>query len=404
VQEKLSTIEKITKARIQLLRQQPFLGYIVMNLNFKENEIIAQKTMAVDARGNVYYSPKFVNSLSEEVLMSVISHESLHLALLHLTRVGTRDREIFNYAADLAVNTILKNNNMQLDKDFIVANDGDDYKYKNILIKNVSKKNSEQIYDELMSQIPKIKINLSDLFKKGFDNHIYDKLTKGMSPEQKKDLEDKWKSILTEALFKSKIAGKEPFGMERYVNELLDSKLDWKSLLKKYVVNEIPVDYEWRRPNRRSVACNCYMPGVKKETIKIGIAVDTSGSISKIELTEFLSEIVSIVKSYENVNMRLVTHDYVIHDDLTVDNGNIEKIMNLNPKGGGGTEHLCVFEHAKKNNYKVLICFTDGYSNLDSIPIDSYDFSTIIVLTEKLDTNFNSNKAIIIHLDLSGNS
>ena len=102
---------------------------------------------------------------------------------------------------------------------------------------------------------------------------------------------------------------------------------------------------------------------------KLGASVfpiDTSGSISDHELKEFLSEIVNIAKSFANVNMRVITCDCQIYDDYTIENGNIEKIMNIKIKGGGGTSHIPVFEYVSKNypNARILICFTDGYTEV----------------------------------------
>ncbi|MHA1855006.1 MAG: VWA-like domain-containing protein, partial [Promethearchaeota archaeon] len=116
-----------------------------------------------------------------------------------------------------------------------------------------------------------------------------------------------------------------------------------------------------------------------KENISVVIGIDTSGSIGQEELTEFLSEVVGIARTYNNIKMRLLTHDYEIQDDYEVRNGNIKKIMNLKIHGDGGTSHKCVYDYIKqkKIDCRVLVLFTDGYSDLEEI---KSDIKTIIVL------------------------
>ena len=56
----------------------------------------------------------------------------------------------------------------------------------------------------------------------------------------------------------------------------------------------------------------------------------------------------------------------------------MHKVKSLKPTGGGGTSHTEVFEYANKTNPNLLICFTDGYSDIDACK--KYN-KTIFVLT-----------------------
>lgn len=375
--EHLTITEKITKAKIKLNHDTPFFSYVVMNLKFHENEKIAQGTIAVNAKGNIYYSKKFVEKLDLEELKFIISHETMHCLFLTFTRLGNRDKKVWNRCTDLVNNTILKNHTgfddyrFKILKGSIVANQDDEYINENILIKEVSKKTTEQVYDEMEKQIQKNQTDKSSFSKGDFDKHLYGEDSEDSGEElnahEKKELEDKWKSVLTEAYYKSKLAGENPLGMEIFIDGLLNPKMNWKALLQKYIVKEIPHDSTFMLPSRRSVATGFYMPSVTKETVNIGVAVDTSGSVSPKELKHFLSEVVSISKSYDSVNMKLLTHDYVIQDKIEVKNSNINKIMNMKIHGGGGTSHKEILEYVKKNNIKVMVCFTDLYSDLEDL-------------------------------------
>ena len=56
--------------------------------------------------------------------------------------------------------------------------------------------------------------------------------------------------------------------------------------------------------------------------------------------------------------------------------------MKLIIRGGGGTSHLAVKEYAIKEKVKILVCFTDGYSDIENIKWNETPFQTVFVLTE----------------------
>ncbi|MHA1470598.1 MAG: DUF2201 family putative metallopeptidase, partial [Candidatus Asgardarchaeia archaeon] len=59
--------------------------------------------------------------------------------------------------------------------------------------------------------------------------------------------------------------GNVPKGMERLVEELLEPKLNWKALLRKYIIQEIPTDYTYQKRSKHSIATGFYMPATKKD-------------------------------------------------------------------------------------------------------------------------------------------
>ena len=71
-------------------------------------------------------------------------------------------------------------------------------------------------------------------------------------------------------------------------------KVNWKTLLQKYITNTIPTDYTFARPRRSSRALGIYLPSVVKENVEIYVSIDTSGSISQDDLTDFLSEMLAV--------------------------------------------------------------------------------------------------------------
>lgn len=368
---------KITKAKVKLQKESPFFSYLVLNLKIKQSD--ETKTMGVDNMGNLYYSEKWVKSLSLDELKGVLIHEVLHLALSHFIRGKDKDRMVYNIASDLVINCILKNNNFRLPEGALIPSyntyilDGNITKNgKAYEIKNIDKKSAEEIYNELMNKLKTKSVKI--LSKKQFDEHIYGN-GKGNKGENKSEKEiegeqiKKWKQILTESSVYAKQQGNLPKGMERSIDILLNDKINWKTLLYKYITNELPFDYTYNYPSKKSRATGIFMPSVKRESIDIVISVDTSESIWQEELSEFLGEIVGIAKSFNNINMTLIVCDCEIKDIYEVRNGNIDTILNLKIRGGGGTNHKLIYDYVAENmpNTRFIINFTDGYTSFNNI-------------------------------------
>jgi predicted metal-dependent peptidase len=369
----LTAKEKIIKCKIQLQTEKPFWSRLMMDLNIKEDTegiLKTSKTMAVDARGNLIYDKDFVLSLKEDELKFVLSHEVSHCMLDHLTRINKRDMVGWNLATDLVVNTILKLNGFNPPKIGLIPDYNHSFKMGNHTITKIDEKTAEIIYDEL----PTKKNNKGGGGGKdeGFDQHIFEE---GMSEREKTEIQEKWKDRIIQANVYAEQKGNKPLGLERYIKELLNPKINWKAILHKYVTNALNSGTTWARPNKRFIGKRVYLPTIKKESLNVIVHIDTSGSIGQEILTEFVSEIVGIAKSFNNIKMTLIECDCEINQVLSVENGNIPKILSMKIKGGGGTSHEPLWEYIEENNPEcnILISLTDGYSDVKTENEPRYD-------------------------------
>jgi len=357
----------LMKAKVQTIRHNPFFAYLVLSLEEKEEPAVG--TAGVNIKGELYYNPQFIEELyqkNELTVESVLVHEVMHLALQHPLRKGHRDKDIFNIACDIVINNMLVNEGYVLPEGVIIPRDNQ-YTIKELgyTVKDIDKKTSEQIYSELVREMKKQgKGKLDGEGKKVLDKHLYGE--GGLSEKEKKKWERYWKKKFSEAVNQAKMRGNLPAGLELYVDEILQEKLNWKAILWRFVTNEIPFDYTWAKPSKKSISSGYYLPATVRENLEVVVTVDTSGSIGKKELTEFVSEIIGIAKSFRNVKMRLITHDIDVHDDYEVSNGNIAKIKNLKFHGGGGTSHTPVFEYINKRypHARFVVSLTDGYTEV----------------------------------------
>ena len=111
-----TTERKLSRARTQLLLNQPFFGTLCLRLKLEAGSL---PTMATDGR-RIVYNAEFVEELKPAELEGVLAHEVLHCALAHQCRRGQRDPELWNRAADLAINPILIANGLKLPTDALI--------------------------------------------------------------------------------------------------------------------------------------------------------------------------------------------------------------------------------------------------------------------------------------------
>jgi intein/homing endonuclease len=188
-------------------------------------------------------------------------HEVLHKAFEHLDRFTDKERDAltWNIACDVVVNNVLVKNNFSMNIDGCILPQNDEIEIFGKKITDISNKTAETIYDDIFVMVKnlikqgKIKKGKGDNSRTGkgnfgFDEHIYgdkkDK-TKGEKGKGDGEGEQNWKQIVSEAYTMAKNRGKTPLGVDRQIDDLLNSKLNWKEMLYRYITNTIPHDYSY---------------------------------------------------------------------------------------------------------------------------------------------------------------
>lgn len=391
--ERLSVEDRITRVKIQLQKENPFFAYLLLFTKIEKTDKIS--TIGVSPNDVLYYNPKFIEKLDDDELKTVLIHEVMHLAFQHLSwgrkileRNGLYGKKFFhlmiNLAQDLAINCILKKNDFKFPPNSVLPDYDDSYTFyvngKEIRIEDVSKKNFDIIFDEILKKLPKGVGGFGGKKGKGkggegnkgvnvdvdenFDEELeYDK-AKPMDSEEERKKREKWNKIFREALVIAKMRGKGTLGLERMIEMGMGFGIDWKKILIRSVRGYFPHSLTYQKPNSKKDYTDFIFPSIKKRGYgDILVVIDTSGSMSKDELKEILGEICRIAKIVR-VKVRIIQHDYEVVDDRYV---RYEDVIGgrLKIKGGGGTSFSNVVEYIKKNKikYRVLVWFTDGYGN-----------------------------------------
>lgn len=352
-----SRLARLANARLWLANAIPFLGFLVMRLQFhlvgKEHKV---STAAIRSDGALFLRRKWLDSLSEPELRGVLGHEVLHAAFLHHARGVERDKN-WVVAADLAINPMLMD---------MAASSG---RAKGLAlapgmlyIKRYAGHSAEEIYGLLgKGEL------LSD---KGEPVSIPDNLVDDlMGPElpRGKDPVD-WPSALIQAkkYHHSMKRGTLPGGLERLVQNIINPELDWRKILSAWVGENLlqPSD-TYARPSRRSQGSGIYLPGkmMLDGVPDITILWDTSGSMRGTEEL-ILGTIEGIVDDL-GLKARVILCDSEIQGDFEGISSAYELIPLL--KGGGGSDFTPAFTRLEAEGFHgLVIAPTDGLIGVPS--------------------------------------
>lgn len=401
-------MKKIMKARSGLILDAPFFAALALKLKVIKAPRVP--TMGVDGV-HLFYNEQFVNELPPAELKGVICHEAMHCASCHHVRRGKRDPLLWNIAADYAINPIILDANFKLPKAALF-----DSKFKG--------KSTEAIYEIVRDDT----VNRQKQSQNGQSQNGNGTATQGQSESQtegakpkngngtttqakssvgdvggcgevldcpskkgknakpnatdKMKQEQEWKIALQQAAQTAKSQGSLPAGIDRMVTSVCETKVNWKDVLARFVVHAYQDDFTWKRPNPRYVYHNLYLPSLHNEKLgDVVLAVDTSGSISRKEINEFAAEIQGIISDFNGVELLVIYCDSEVAGTEIVTSDDVP--LNLNPKGGGGTDYIPVFDYLEKEciNPIALIYFTDGYC--DRFPDEEPDCETLWALNNE---------------------
>lgn len=350
--------QRLTKIRTILMLRQPWFGQLASYLTFSELPKEApMQTMAVDIRGNIYFSKEFVDKLTDEELGGVLCHEILHLAFQHLTRLGTRNPKLFNIASDLKINEEIIFNNQQgfkLPKGCCVPY-GNQFTFGKAVISNIDKKTSEEIYKEMLQK------NLSEeeINKLGFDTFVPGD---SGTPEDIAGASD-WVERVNVANETCKSQGNVPAGILRELKELSIPELSWHQIITQRL-KLIATNKSWKKPCKKMLPWY-FASKHKVKGLTCAICIDTSGSMSQDDLKKTLTEIWGLSQQFKAIKFYIMCCDTDLTEPFIIDTRTKNKLMQIKLKGGGGTSFKPVFSWIKKNNLAIdcLVYFTDLYGD-----------------------------------------
>ena len=377
---KLTAEQRVERTHVTLMRHKDFCLFSGMFMIGKVEVLDKPITARTNGR-DVDYGREFVDMLDDKMLAFLVVHEAMHKAYRHLTTwkvLAKENKQLTNMAADYVIN--LQIHDMDPDGHVVTMPRDMDGKLIGLLDAKYRGMDTKQVYDLLKQDQeggggkgkggekgePGQNDNPSSSPDGGgndLDEHDWDGAS-SLSEEEADRLEQEVDHGLREgAILAGKMNGKVPLGIE----EILHPRVDWREALRDFVKvatkgGEITT---WRRPNRRFLGVDIYMPsllGQKAETI--AICLDTSGSTTGPVLNQFLGEMANICEEITPERVEVLYWDSHVAGHETYFGSEVATmISSTKPRGGGGTDPDCVAKYVmeKKLTPQCVVMLTDGY-------------------------------------------
>jgi predicted metal-dependent peptidase len=364
---------RLKKAVIDLLRDPTFADMAGIFMLGRKQVVDLVPTACTDGRDE-WYGRAFIEMLGDKELSFVVVHESYHKMLRHLTtweRLNKEDPQLANMACDYVINLAIFNRDPG---EVMVKMPMKNGKPMGLLDRRFANMNAKQVFDILKQE----KKDGTGAFGPGqpgqqggdgagLDEHDWDG-----AKELSKEEQDKLGKEIDQAIRQGQIAAQKMHGKGggntmRELAELLEAKVDWRELLREFVsaICAGRDQSSWRRPNRRFLSTDTYMPSLVSERVgHLVIGVDTSGSIGGPDLARFLSEVKEIAERVTPDKVDLIYWDGAVAGHEEYDSFTLPTLIDsTKPKGGGGTDPTCVERYLKEKKItpECIIMLTDGY-------------------------------------------
>ncbi|OLN26971.1 hypothetical protein DVDV_2356 [Desulfovibrio sp. DV] len=400
-----AVVRKLVRARMELVLAHPFFG--AMALRLIPIDDAGCRDMWTDGV-RLGYNPLALAARSEEDIAALLAHEILHLACEHHLRRKDRDPALWNKACDLAIAALLVESGFTLPRGhpFEATQAG---------------KPAEAIYAALTGDIeqrhggggsqkakasavpaetapgggdgdtpfagaptdPKAAPPGADFSsatrqrqsasgKKDGDGRPGDTSSRSVGEvrdhpdldgerqeSERRDLTEKLRQDVNQSRRAAAAMGNMPAGLERFLVELARPKLDWATLLRRFILARAVSDYSWSPPSRRHVHMGLYLPSPRSMTLgDVVLAIDTSGSVDEALLAAFYAELSAIL---DVCDTRLLVYccDAAVGEARIFTR--IDPPPAFVPTGGGGTDFRPVFAKVEADglNPACLIYCTD---------------------------------------------
>jgi len=361
--------KRLMLSKMRILCNNGFYGLLLMHMKYG---LDAECGTAYTDGKVIRFDPKFLDELNDDELDFIMMHEILHVALKHCFRGRELEKELYNIACDIVVNSnILLSNNMDT-RTITLRSDGEamhlapngkeGYEYT-----------AEEVYNMLQKNLGMNNAKLQSNGKTKNTTNIIDNHTKWQQIEKNEELEELWISRLDEVSktieIRDSIINREtmPAFAQRRLKELKNAQTDWREILIDFLQEEV-VDYSFMPPDRRFDDCSFFLPDFNDKDIKpenILFMIDTSASMKDDMVTAAYSEVKGAIEQFNGKLIGMLGFfDAVVIEPVPFENE--EEFEMIKAIGGGGTNFQIIFNYVKEymtDNLPVsIIILTDGYA------------------------------------------
>jgi len=377
--------QKLTECKTAMLLHCPFFASLLLDMmkieigKFPQIFPPGNETMATNGK-RIWIDEDFMSTLKLPEAVFVMCHEVGHAMWSHMPRgkhykdVGFDgnkfDPRLWNHAGDYVINDMLIESKVgKMPKiglhDTSIATSGDlvDDVYRKLL-KQQQQQGGGQGQGQGQGEGGGGEDQHNNQGPDGQSDGTLDTHVMPSSGEGESEVE--WKRAVKTASDAAKAIGKMPAGLERFVDDLLKPKVPWTEKLRYAFTKAVGRDAsDWSKLNRRRyITQGIIMPSYKGFGCGVVVfVVDTSGSMSELEMKQGLSECDSILTDCNPEYVYLIGCDARVETVHELGSG--DTLQGNQPActlgGGGGTSFIPPFEYLEERGIipDCLVYFTD---------------------------------------------
>ena len=361
-------------------------------------------------------------TINKKRLIFIIAHELMHMLNNTWSRgeaigiysddisaKGRAKNELWNIATDYEINSLLYNNNSTDASgnsshkavgempDWVCYND----KYKDMP--------AEKIYEDLLNntesngnggaslQIGNMSFTFDGNSGQGQGDEDNDKQSNGLTygldqhmPYLDEQTKEEVAAKIGDVLGNAEQQGTGMSAFDRALEIFFKPQpFNWRRALTRYMKSFVKDNYTWNKPSRAGIANGLILPSSHQTPkLHVAIAVDSSGSIGKVELELLLNHVFTILSQFKSFQVDLWCCSTHVHPETftTYTASNKSELKNFKMASDGGTDMSANFpfidkKYAKKMPDTVLI-FTDGYDNLSGDTTTRTKFPVIWLIVD----------------------
>ena len=394
---------RVSDCVTELLRRQPFFGSLVLRLPLRPDP--SRETLATDGH-EIRYSPEWIAETEAHLIETAMARVVMACALKHHTRRGERDPERWQMASQLVTHALIRDAGFTLPPDAEAWDDltveqaydrlpapedggnsdtgdpadstgpansndggedrdqdggdgdtgGPDDEDGDGQSRDGSGHGEDGPSDAPPSHDPAGTGEVMDASAR--DGEGDDE--SGETPVDVAAEEQAWDEAMHQALNIAKAEGKVPGRVQETVKGAHAGTLDWRTLLRRYMIDAAKSDYSWSLPNRRFIDSGLYLPSIRSEGIEtIAVIVDTSGSLPAATLAAFWAELREVATEIKPESVVVLQVDAALQDAAEYAPDELPEEIAL--KGRGGTDFRPGFEWLDEQGIQPAVClyFTD---------------------------------------------
>jgi len=334
----------LTKAIVNLLDNERFYAEIILRMNIIISKRIPTAGVCIKDTIQLHINPDYFASLSTKEQVAILKHECHHILFDHIPRGKELAPDVYDKSKSSEDKVINQMKHMSIN---IAADCAINPMVPDIPKEGMFPKTFDLPDGETMEwYMAKLKDNEKAKDFMQYDDHALWSESEG----DKEILREKIRQHINEAAKKS--GGNLSMEQQLLIDRLNYKAKDWRSDIRMFVANQIETVLESSKKKRNRRYGTMYPGTIKWEKLTLGVAIDTSGSISDEALCQFMAEIANVTK-YAKV--------IVVEADAEIKNRyEFDPKKKYTVSGRGGTAYQPALDHfTKKEKVDGVIYFGD---------------------------------------------